>query len=80
MQRDQLKSQGTIYLPEEDLQDALKEDGTTQSIKTGGIAYNNKEEEEEEEEAEKKWLSLLLKYVLSCLTCLINAIRCKASN
>ena len=27
--RDQLKYQGTIYLSEDDLQDALKEDGAT---------------------------------------------------
>ena len=46
MLRDQLKFQGTIYLPEEDLQDALKEDRATQSlIKTGGIIYNKEEEE-----------------------------------
>ena len=29
MLRDQLKYQGTLYLPEEDLQDARKEDGAT---------------------------------------------------
>ena len=41
-----LKSQGTIYLPEVDLQDVRKEDGETSSlIKTGGIAYNKEEEQ-----------------------------------
>ena len=29
MLRDQLKSQGTIYLSEDDLQDVLKEDGAS---------------------------------------------------
>ena len=39
-----------IYLSEEDLQDALKEDGATKSwIKTDGIAYKKGEEEDEEE-------------------------------
>ena len=46
MLRDYLKYQGTIYLPEEDLQDALKEDGATLSlIKTGGTAYKEEDEE-----------------------------------
>ena len=43
MLRDQLKSQGTICLPEEDLQDVRKEDGATQSlVKICGTAYNKK--------------------------------------
>ena len=48
MLRDLLKSQGKIYVPEEDLQKALKEDGATySSIETGGIAYNKEEIEED---------------------------------
>ena len=50
-----VKYQGTIYLSEEDLQDALKEDGATQSlIKTAGIVYKEEEEEEEEKKKEKE--------------------------
>ena len=44
MQRDKLKSEGTRYLPEEDLQHVRKEDGATQSlIKSGGSAYSKEE-------------------------------------
>jgi hypothetical protein len=43
MQRNKLKSQETIYLSEEDLQDILKQDGATLSlIKTGGIEYEKR--------------------------------------
>ena len=48
MLRDWLKSQGTICLSEEDLEDHRKEDGATKSLITGGFAYNTEEEEEEE--------------------------------
>ena len=41
------KSQGTIYLPEEDIQDVPKEDGATSSLfKTGRISYKEEEEED----------------------------------
>ena len=55
MLRDQLVSQGTIYLREEDLQNTVKGDGVPESvIKTGGIAYKKEELEEKEEELEEK--------------------------
>ena len=50
MLRDYLKYQGAIYLSEEDLQGALKEDGAILIIDWNRRKNVYKEEEEEEEE------------------------------
>ena len=41
-----VKSQGTIYLLEDDLQVVRKEDGVISLIKAGGIFYNKGKEED----------------------------------